>query len=406
MVVGWGEGPGGNVDIQKDQVETWKPLEYYKRIIKDLRNNEEMDYWKGMIPSLMKSVDESTFDADKWEDDLIKRQLFDDIREEIQEHITDPTKTEWLLLARELQRDDNNIPEDADIAQVAEFMNNEQMESILNGFWSMDVSHILPEWADPVALQMYMSREVASLFEITNIQSVISTVSMDLIDSSEIGTKFSQEMLEAKENLTENIEGVWIVKAFEDYESNMKKIMDSSLWEWTFDQMKTKIWEISEDTVRLSKNLSVLKDTEDIDFSRTTVIDYIWDNINTELTEENKTEHIAELLKLSGDTSYDRDTALEKKVAEINKIFEWKWIDPEKAKGLMEGIKESGEKLSETIINLSNQWWLWALFAKLFQEWWPLAFLATLFWPEFQEAVSESNLKKQRALFNLVKIST
>ena len=391
------EKPWVPVEQQEQKVETGKPIEHYQWLVEGLKAWGKESLSVATLSPLLKAIDSSDF----WEtSDQLKRELFDEIRQAIKD-VMEPVKSELLALANELEVDNTDIPDGATEEVVAEFMNADALESIAKSYIDVDMSDMLPEWVDDAALKLFYIEQKTTVFTSPQMQKALG-------DTSKSWTS-KIEWLMDEVSKVENDLLTWLIQEDQsvDAEAYALKVewdFNKILGKWSFDAIKELQQASSEKIVQFTANLKFLKENlqnitdPEIDFSRTTVIDYIAD-IKNPLNASNAVWDTAELIKLSH-AEYDRDAALQDKVADLNKIFDQENVNPDAIKDFADFQKKVWNDLSEVLINLSNTTGFWAIIAKIFESIW------FIFWPEFQEAISETNLRKQKALFNLVKISS
>lgn len=370
-----GDQPGWNAEVVTQQVETGKPIEYYEKLIDDLRKNPEMDYGKAMIPSLMKAVDESVFDQDTWKNDLIRRELFNSIRIEITENITEPTKNELLSLADELESDNTDIPEWASLPQIAEFIHDEWVQDMFKTF--TEEFSKFPGISD-TSSQMVMWNELSDFAKILDEQW---EVKQEELDDAFMSSNINLEQLDTLSLKDKTISVI---------SSVVTEIYGAEVWTALRDSY-TKV-------MLYGENRILLNDEQWINFDQINVADKIM-NFSAELTDDNRWDLVTDLRELSQDTDFDQNAAIEDIIAQTNEI------DPQVTKMLSE---KNAEAAVRQIAKIENILWV-NIFSELFKEWWMLASFLEMFkfalWPEFAEALTETNIKKQKALLNLVKVS-
>lgn len=330
---------------------------------------------------------------------------------EIASGVKENARSQRRQLVQDTFHDNNDIHEGANYWEVAEFVNDDLLGEFAENLAKLDVSSLLPPGTDDTALKLYMVQSMQERLDVSFMNEIRKDAdTMTVAQWNEkyenlasewksIQTEWSKAMEELFQGWIDQLEGSHL--KFDAMKDKMQKSIDKQFWKGSFDEFYTNIEKTHEEAKLFNWNLRLLKDVPWIDFSRTTVIDYIAE-LEGSIEEKDKEEHTEALLKLSNDEKYDRDASLEEKLAEINKKSDE--ISKE-AMTVAQVIEKTGRGLSDAIIQLSNQSGLWAMFASLFKEWGPLEWLWKMLWPEFAEAVSEGNLKKQRALFNLIWLS-
>lgn len=369
---GWWEGPSVELEQQLQNVETWKDLKYYKDIISDLREEWGEGLSKETLAPLMKAIDEAEFN------DSLKKELFWEITSEI-EKIKEPVKSQLLQLAESLQSDNTEIPEWADIVKISEYIWDEWVREIFLEMTSEDL-----DWPmGAISSRMVIWEEMQ--WVITSIESEWEEKAKQLDEiTSENSSNSTWEnvwktIMDVGNEAIAEIYGNEKAEAFEAAYSKVQNYVEN-LWYLT-----VHVWEsINMDRVDIQRYIMAMPE---------------------KVNDSNKDEIIAKLLEISWN-EFDQNDAIEDIIENTNNL------DPEIVKSFSELRDEWGKAFAELLIEKSNNWEFWydyviQFFQDAAKNWgiWKMV-VEFFFWKEGLAAISESNLKKQKALFNLVKISS
>lgn len=285
------------------------------------------------------------------------------------EGVKENARSERMKLVRELSIDNDDIHENANINEIALFVDDPSMEKIFKEFTQIE----LPESLDSPSLRMTIWEQMMPVVQLMS-ETEVDAVTLDLKDLN-----FNPDsQLDAVGDMLAKTYGQEVSETFQ---TQYKQVL---------------VW--------ISNIQSLEKTTElqDVDMDRLDISQYVmW--IEDTLSPNNQAEHVKKVLELSK-TEFDQDAAVESLIQETNKI------DPERIRSFAEVRDANGQAIADVLIKMENEWWLGSMMSdfisKSLKEWGILAAIIKLFfWDKFAEAFAEGNVKKQKALMNLVEFS-
>lgn len=372
--VWWWEGPGGNtdsntIDVENDEIANDQSPEYYQDWIDALKETENISQYESTIKKWMQVVHEAS-----WNDSL-KDTLFESMKDAYKK-IGEPTLT-WINdLMQEIQKKQTHIDDTSNIVQISEAIHDKGLQKIFLEITSVEIDWPLNTVSSKMVVWEEMKSVIASIEsqweeKLENLQSI------SLSDSSS-----SNGLLNFMNIGKDQIAQIYGKELSQSFETSYAKILQYSENVW---YLTIHAWESG------------------IQYDRVDVQRYImW--ISEKVDESNIDKTVTELLEISWQ-DFDQNDAVEDIISETNDL------DAELLDGFYDIRDRFGKQFTDSIIEGSNNWSVLGnsiigMIQSVVKNWWLGKILIEFFlWAEGVAALSEWNIKKQKALLNLVVFS-